>query len=328
MIDGNNEQDRQIVPAGRMPGAKPPSATQGIVWVVIGGFASSYLPYLGIFLLAYGMRELLEANGFRGLAAGLAASAGVCIAACFIDPSFALSLISTVVCAAGICAFMWRKQASVTAISLVICVSALVSLGIDAASAATSGVSITDVVTEVLEESAQAALGSDIQANLMISQIMPILQAIWPFVYVLTAMADALIAGIASYAMSVRCTGVASTPRIANFDAPLWCVGALAICILGLGVSFAGIPGAEVVRTVCGTCLISLRFVFMIQGFGVVSALTSKKRIGCVTRFLITFATVWLEVMCFAMCIIGLIDIWANFRKLARDGSGSTEAKQ
>ena len=108
----------------------------------------------------------------------------------------------------------------------------------------------------------------------------------------------------------------------------MWCVGALALCILGLGVSFAGIPQAQLVRTVCATVLCSLRVVFVLQGFSVVSALETKRRMGCLTRFLITVLTVWLETMFFAMCIVGLIDIWANFRGLAREQVQVDKAKQ
>lgn len=328
MIDENSEPERQIVPAGQQIGSRPPVVTQGMLWVVLGGIVSSYFSYLGVFLAAYGLRELLEAKRVQGLGIGFATCVGVSVAAWFYDQTFATSLIPDLVCALGISWFMWRKQANVTAVSAVVVVASAVSLAIDAVYASSLGYSISTMVQTVLEESVRVAVGSDIQASLLISQVMPIVRAIWPFAYLMAAMISALAAGVGSYAMSVRCTGVARMPQIANFDAPMWCVGALALCILGLGASFAGIPEAETVRTVCATGLASLRVVFALQGFGVVSALTAKKRMGCATRFLITFATVWLEAMCFAMCIVGLIDIWANFRKLSRDGSDSVEAQQ
>lgn len=328
MIDENSEPERGIVPSGQPTGARPPAVTQGVLWVVLGGIIGSFFSYLGVFLAAYGLRELLEAKRVQGLGIGLVACAGVCAAAWFYDYSFAMSLIPDLVCASGIAWFMWRKQANVTAVSAVVVVASAVSLAIDTVYASSLGYSIVTMVQTALEESVRTAVGSDIQANLLVSQVMPIVRAIWPLAYVMAAMLSTLAAGVGSYAMSVRCTGVSRMPQIANFDAPMWCVGALALCILGLGASFAGIPEAETVRTVCATGLASLRVVFALQGFGVVTALTAKRRMGCATRFLITFATVWLEAMCFAMCIVGLIDIWANFRKLSRDGSDSVEAQQ
>ncbi len=328
MIDENSEPEQQIVSAGQQIGSRPPVVTQGILWVVLGGIVSSFFSYLGVFLAAYGLRELLEAKGVQGLGMGLVTCVGVCVASWFYDYSLTMSLIPDLVCASGISWFMWRKQANVTAVSAVVVVASAVSLAIDAVYASSLGYSIVTMVQVALEQSVRLAVGSGIQADLLVSQIMPFVRAIWPFAYLMATMFSALAAGVGSYAMSVRCTGVSRVPQIANFDAPMWCVGVLALCILGLGASFAGIPEAETVRTVCATGLATIRVVFALQGFGVVSALTARKRMGCATRFLITFATVWLEAMCFAMCIVGLIDIWANFRKLSRDGADSGEAQQ
>ena len=209
-----------------------------------------------------------------------------------------------------------------------IVVASLLSLGIDATIASMSGMSLSKSFVALLQETVRSAVGSDIQGNLLVSQVMPLLRVIWPFVYVASAMFDALVAGIGSYTMSVRCTGIRRMPQIANFDAPVWCVGVLALCILGLGASFADIPQPQLLRTVCASTLASLRVVFALQGFGVVSALEAKRRMGCLTRFVITFLTVWLEAMFFAMCIVGLIDIWANFRGLAREQARVEKAKQ
>lgn len=327
MIDGKNEP-QQIVPAGPGPAARPPVVTQGLLWVVLGGVVSSYLPYVGVFLLAYGMRELLEAKGWRGLGMSLGACVGICAASCVFDVAYAAALVPLCLCAAGISGCMWRRRANVTDISLVIVLTAVLSLSIDAVFAALMGESLVKTIQTVLTTSVRAAIGSGIQADMLYAQVGPLVEALWPFTYVVSAMFNALLAGIGSHAMAVRCTGAARIPQIANFDAPMWCVGALALCVLGLGTTFTDIPEADLVRSFCVTGLMSLRLVFALQGFGVVSALTAKRRMGCFTRFLITFITVWLETVCFAMCIVGLIDVWANFRKLARDGSGTGGAQQ
>lgn len=328
MINGNDEPQRQIVPAGPKPPVRPAVLLQGLLWTALGAALSSYLPYLGVFLLAYGMRELLEAKKGKGLCAGLGVCLLVFAAACAWDFMFALSLVPVFVCAAGISWCMWRGRANVTAVCIVIVVASLLSLGIDATIASMSGMSLSKSFVALLQETVRSAVGSDIQGNLLVSQAMPLLRVIWPFVYVASAMFDALVAGIGSYTMSVRCTGIRRMPQIANFDAPMWCVGLLALCILGLGASFADIPQPQLLRTVCASVLASLRVVFALQGFGVVSALEAKRHMGCLTRFVITFLTVWLEAMFFAMCIVGLIDIWANFRGLAREQARVEKAKQ
>ena len=101
----------------------------------------------------------------------------------------------------------------------------------------------------------------------------------------------------------------------------MWSVGVLAVSIVCFGASFTGFPEAEVLRTVSFTALMSVRFIFAIQGFGVVSALMNRKKFGCLTRTLCIFLLFWSEAMFFLMSIVGLIDVWADFRHLRRDGS-------
>lgn len=72
MINGNDEPQRQIVPAGPKPPVRPAVLLQGLLWTALGAALSSYLPYLGVFLLAYGMRELLEARRARAFVRVLA----------------------------------------------------------------------------------------------------------------------------------------------------------------------------------------------------------------------------------------------------------------
>ena len=71
MISGNDEPQLQIVPAGPKPPVRPAVLLQGLLGTALGAALSSYLPYLGVFLLAYGMRELLEAKKGKGLCMGL-----------------------------------------------------------------------------------------------------------------------------------------------------------------------------------------------------------------------------------------------------------------
>ena len=109
-------------------------------------------------------------------------------------------------------------------------------------------------------------------------------------------------------------------PQISLFDAPLWAVGVLALSVLGMGASFAAVPESQVLRTVSVTLFLAVRIIFLIQGLGVILGLLGRWRIGCFGRFAVIMVATWLEVM-FVVSIIGLIDVWANFRKLPRDGS-------
>ena len=170
---------------------------------------------------------------------------------------------------------------------------------------------------------AQDAAGTGIQAELIVRQIAPVLKALWPFTYVASAGMDALAAGIGSYLMYVRTSGIPRVPAIAAFDMPMWPVGVLIASILGLSASLSGFPGAEVLLSASVTALMSVRFIFAIQGFAVVLTFANRFRFGCLGRTLLLVLSIWLETMFFIVSIVGLIDVWANFRKLTR---GSQES--
>ena len=87
-----------------------------------------------------------------------------------------------------------------------------------------------------------------------------------------------------------------------------------------MGASFAAVPESQLLRTVSVTLFLAVRIIFLIQGLGVILGLLGRWRIGCFGRFAVIMVAAWLEVM-FVVSIIGLIDVWANFRKLPRDGS-------
>ena len=83
----------------------------------------------------------------------------------------------------------------------------------------------------------------------------------------------------------------------------------------------ANIPYASVVLTCSLTVLLSVRFIFMLQGFGVLLAKLEQHRMGCFTRTLVLLFAVWIETMFFILSIVGLVDVWANFRHLPREGT-------
>ena len=73
-------------------------------------------------------------------------------------------------------------------------------------------------------------------------------------------------------------------------------------------------------RTASWTLLLSVRFIFTVQGLGVLMGMLNRWRLGCFTRVVVIMIAVSLETM-FVLSIIGLVDVWANFRKLPRDGA-------
>lgn len=300
---------------------RPPKEMSGALWFALGSFASFVIPFFGVVMMGYGARELLEARGSRGFLFAVAEGIVITAVALFANSGMGMLLVGEVLCVLGVVWCMRNHAATLAGICAVVVATALVNIGIEAAVATAAGSSLSQVVDGLLAymvSVAQDAAGTGIQAELIVRQIAPVLKALWPFTYVASAGMDALAAGIGSYLMYVRTSGIPRVPAIAAFDMPMWPVGVLIASILGLSASLSGFPGAEVLLSVSVTALMSVRFIFAIQGFAVVLTFANRFRFGFLGRTLLLVLSIWLETMFFIVSIVGLIDVWANFRKLTR----------
>lgn len=300
---------------------RPPKEMSGALWFALGSFTSFVIPFFGVVMMGYGARELLEARGSRGFLFAVAEGIVITAVALFANSGMGILLVGEVLCVLGVVWCMRNHAATLAGICAVIVATALVNIGIEAAVATAAGSSLSQVVDGLLAymvSVAQDAAGTGIQAELIVRQIAPVLKALWPFTYVASAGMDALAAGIGSYLMYVRTSGIPRVPAIVAFDMPMWPVGVLIASILGLSASLSGFPGAEVLLSVSVTALMSVRFIFAIQGFAVVLTFANRFRFGCLGRTLLLVLSIWLETMFFIVSIVGLIDVWANFRKLTR----------
>lgn len=300
---------------------RPPKEMSGALWFALGSFTSFVIPFFGVVMMGYGARELLEARGSRGFLFAVAEGIVIAAVALFANSGMGMLLVGEVLCVLGVVWCMRNHAATLAGICAVIVATALVNIGIEAAVATAAGSSLSQVVDGLLAymvSVAQDAAGTGIQAELIVRQIAPVLKALWPFTYVASAGMDALAAGIGSYLVFVRTSGIPRVPAIVAFDMPMWPVGVLIASILGLSASLSGFPGAEVLLSVSVTALMSVRFIFAIQGFAVVLTFANRFRFGCLGRTLLLVLSIWLETMFFIVSIVGLIDVWANFRKLTR----------
>lgn len=300
---------------------RPPKEMSGALWFALGSFTSFVIPFFGVVMMGYGARELLEARGSRGFLFAVAEGIVITAVALFANSGMGMLLVGEVLCVLGVVWCMRNHAATLAGICAVVVATALVNIGIEAAVATAAGSSLSQVVDGLLAymvSVAQDAAGTGIQAELIVRQIAPVLKALWPFTYVASAGMDALAAGIGSYLMYVRTSGIPRVPAIVAFDMPMWPVGVLIASILGLSASLSGFPGAEVLLSVSVTALMSVRFIFAIQGFAVVLTFANRFRFGCLGRTLLLVLSIWLETMFFIVSIVGLIDVWANFRKLTR----------
>lgn len=312
----------QIAPFPPSRGPRPANMVGSAAFMLVGAFAATVMPVLGVALMGYGARGMYEAGGTKGFAlAALVGAAAVAGMVAF-EPLLATGTLSGVLAALGAVWCMRRRAATTLGVSLVIVACAGVSLGVDAFLLTQAGASsVSAEYTALIMETARVTLGQGIEADMVLRQAEPVFQAIWPVLYVVSATMNVLSAAIGSHLMAARAYGDSRMPSIARYDAPLWAVGVLAVSVAGLGVSFSPVPYAEVLRTVCATALLSVRMIFTLQGFGVVLCRLNARRAGCFFRVVLLTLLIQLEATLFVVSVVGLIDVWANFRKLPRTGS-------
>lgn len=320
MVQGSqNTPGSELVPAPKQGGALSPLWYVGVALSVA---MVSWYPLFGVMLLAGVARTIVDRGGHRALVGVvLAAVVPIVAFAAMLGLSQGLVLVPAAFTSLALATLMWRGRASVTAVSSVVVAGTLASLAVDAIILAGQGLGVAETTCGALLETVRLAAGDGVASDAIVSAAEPLVRALWPLVYSLTVMVNAVGAGIGAFVAAPRGTAPRRAPQLANFDAPLWSVAALALSILGMGASFADIPYADVVRTVSATVFMNVRIIFAAQGLGVLSSMLMRLRTGCMLRPLIICFAVWIEAMSFILSIVGLIDVWANFRKLARGGS-------
>lgn len=321
--EGNDTGIDRVTPTGAMRG-RSPRMLSGMVWMALGIVAGFMVPFFGVVMMGYGMREMVEASGTKGFLIAALEAAIIAAGASFSNQTYAAMVAISFVAVAGTVWLMRAQRATVGGVSVLVAVVTLLNIGVEMSFAMMAGTTVSEVyqgMFTAMTDGALQAAGGGIQAELMVQQLEPVFMAIWPFVYVVSSLSDVLAASIGSFLMGARTSGMAKMPLLASFDMPLWPVAALALSVLGLGVSAAGFPGSQLVLTVSATALLSVRIIFALQGFGVVLSLMGRYRLGCFGRTALTVLSIWLETMFFLVSIVGLVDVWANFRKLERSSS-------
>ena len=108
-------------------------------------------------------------------------------------------------------------------------------------------------------------------------------------------------------------------PKLRDFDLPLWVVAVFVVAVCGLAVATSVSLGlTQLLLMVSLNVIMGLRFAFMIQGLALISAFMRKRELRQFTRVLTFVAAFYLEAQFFVMSIVGLVDVWANFRHLPR----------
>ena len=319
---GDSPEQGGIVPTG--DGAQAPrggsSLVAGLVICALGGVIAGYIPMLGCFAIGYGAAITLAARNPLQTLATLA---------CTLVPAAVVALVAQVAtvpsvlvaCAIGV-GTAWATSHGRLSLSVsfaLIGCGTLALIGVDAIQLQSMDSSIADMITQLVNEYAKSIGVASVSAVAQIESLRSMLQLYRPSAYLVVALAEYLCAFLGARA-SVRREGLCvSMPSLVDYDVPVWLVGVLVADILGLA-AVRVVPQAytNAVNMVSANLLVALRIAFAVQGFAIIAWLIRTRHVGAFAGACTIVAGLVLEDQFYVMTIVGLVDVWKNFRHLPR----------
>ena len=314
-----------IVPAGsRLEGSGGRGSLPTLVSVLVcalGGFVSTTsLSIAAPGLVAFGL--VSSARRARDLVPGVLAAVAVSLALGVVT-GMGIALDGVVIClgAAAVALALVTGRLTAGSICLVVAAVGICHLGVDAALSALGGTTLTETVASMLAYLREQFVEVSPAAAEQVDAILSAVGLMWPTAYVVTGLLETVVALLGARVSASE----ERRPGLSGFDLPLWVVTALVVAVAGLAVSLTVPDAPDVLLMVSANMAMALRFAFLAQGAGVISWFFREKNVGALARAAVTVAALYCEVQFVVVSIVGLVDVWANFRKLER-GSGPSQA--
>lgn len=320
------DETHGIVPvSGPCPGRKAPRPARPwpeLAVCVLGSLVSVTLPVLGMAAMVFGAWLLNRSEEKRGWWA---------IAGCVV-PGIVLSFVSWVnygslvapfIIGALVIALVLPGRINITSVCLTIIGMTALMIASDASIVMMWGESFTAYVAALLDEireltaASLGGSGSSVVVMASVDRTIELLGKVWPLLYVSRA-AVAVLAGLLGLMLARRDTYQRVYQAFTHYDMPLWGVVALIVAVGCMAGSAAGFPAAPTLEAVGLNVLFCLRVLFFLQGLAVAMCLMDRHRWGAFSRMLVLALLLMAELGFYAVSVFGVIDVWANFRKLPR----------
>ena len=314
-----------IVPAGPglegNEGRPTPLVLGSVLFCALGGFvATTSLAFLAPAMIAFGLFSSATRGQLREMLPGLLAALAVIVALNASSGAVAIA-DGVIACAASLAVSLALLRGKLGPGVSCILVAALTAahLGVDAVATTVGGTTLADLVSQVLAYVRQQLVEASPTAAAQVDSTVAMLEVMWPTGYVVAALAEGLMAQLGAWLAAAGRPEV-SRPRLADFDLPLWIVAALVASVAGLAAALTVPAAPDVLLMVSANAVMALRFALLAQGMGVLSWFLEERRVGPLGRVLAAVAGFYLEAQFIVVSIVGLVDVWANFRHLARGG--------
>ncbi|MDY5271397.1 DUF2232 domain-containing protein [Tractidigestivibacter sp.] len=332
--DGSPEQG-DIVPGD---GARVPrggsSLAVGLAACALGSVVAAYIPMLGCFAIGSGaVITLVPRNALRALATLACALVPAALVAAVVQAATVPSVLVACGMAVGTAWASSRSRLSPSVGFALIGCGALALIGVDVIQLLSAGSSMADKITQLVNAYASGVGVASVSVAAQVEALRVTLQVYWPSAYLVVALAEFACALLGVRA-SVRREGLrVSMPALAEYDVPVWLIGVLVADILGL--TAAGLVPqayAGAVDMASANLLVALRIACAVQGFAVIAWFIRTRHVGALAGACAIVAGLFLEDQFYVMTIVGLVDVWKNFRHLPRGAKttvqGTTDQDQ
>lgn len=310
-----------IVPFGtptQLDHPKPAAVSIGFVLCVLSGFMFAVgVTFLAAALLGYGY-VVVAARGKH--TARLVALLLTLAPVAALSGLEGMSILPTCAAIIALAEYALRGKLTGSLIWRAIGIICACHLGIDAFLAYSQGTTLVQEIMGLMAsmESQMTTLYDG--AAVEVQTINAALKLLWPSIYLLASVFEGLCGYLGIWLARKRVGSAAfATPKVVDFDAPLWMVALLVVdaALLALAVTESNLmPSWTLV--VSANIAMALRFVVVNQGIAVLMYYACKKHVDGVLFGILAVLGVLLEVQFFILTFIGLVDIWANFRHLVR----------
>ncbi|HJA28169.1 MAG TPA: DUF2232 domain-containing protein [Candidatus Olsenella pullicola] len=321
--DGAARNNRGIVPAGSARAGRPRlSLPAGLFLCALGGVvASSTFAFIGPVLVGYGYVSAATRGGVRGRLAGAAAAVAAAVALSLSRgiSSVVAAVVSSLV-AVAVAEALLRGRLTPGAGCIVVALAAGCTIAADALLAASQGTTLTASVDELVTLVSEELSETSVAVSALMQQVRAVVSLLWPTAYLVSAFGSYLFATIGAGMAAERAAEKDLTvPKLVSYDLPVWVVAALVAAAAGVafGLTFEG-AAARASLMVSANLVMGLRFAFAAQGFAVLAWSLDQRGTSVLTKFLLGALALYLEVQFVVMSLVGLADIWANFRHLTR----------
>lgn len=332
-----------IVPFGTPTGEKPTekrlvlSVTSGLFFCALGGaVAAAGFSLLAPAFVAYGLVSCAVCGGLREKVLAAVAALVPAVALSLSDGASVVAA-SVVVCLVGLVSagLLVREEMTPGVGCVVVALAAAAQLGAESLVALSQGTTLAAGVESLFDAYLQQLGGiSSLELAAQVSSIKALLSVLWPAAYVLSALGAFLVAHVGVWLAAGRAGEKApKLPKMVDYDLPLWVVAVFVLAAAALAVTLT-VPAAssQVVLMVAANVVVAVRFALAAQGLAVLTWFVREKHFRPLTACLLGMAALYLEVQFFVLTVVGLVDVWTNFRHLQRGekpgSDAATAAKQ